>query len=505
MKVFKFFILFLIIPVFVMAGARSESNTPAQSGPVPISVAYLLQPGETPPDLSLPVGKLIQEKLNVAITGEWWLYGTETEKRNLALASGVLPDLFQITNDQGIIYGAEGVFEPWDDLLTRFAPNIRSYMTPENTPPLRSPNDGKIYIIPRYYQLATMTDWVLTYRKDILEEMGEPEPDTVDGWYQLFKKVQARYPDMIVLCERFRNIDYFVHSAFDMGRIDGNFGIIGSDFDKRQIVYLPITNEWRDMLQFYSKLYAENILDHEYLTIQFDDWWERKLGAGRAFACWTQNMARADMVTNLAHSVGLNNVQWTVAETVQNYKTGERVQYKTTNPWVTFGFALNAKSRVKETAAKYVDFFFSPEFHAFNWFSKDTRYDNLYADRSTMTEDEWNAYIGFYGFYHSPQFTPYSVVKTNPPQIASEKHMDLNMKYVRSIPSITRSGNIDNWLSATTDLTAYIETAMDEFIVGRRPFSQWDAYVQEVRRMGLDNAVATVQGWYDDFWRAAGR
>ncbi|MDR2078285.1 MAG: extracellular solute-binding protein [Treponema sp.] len=513
MKAKRISILSLVVPaLFAVASCSRQSGpaaaTPVQSGPTPITIAISLHAQETAPDWSSPLGKFVLENTNVTVTGEYWPDGTVTEKQNLALASGELPDLFFATRDQAFLYGAEGIFEPLDDLLAGNAPHIMRYITPENSSVLKSPNDGKIYLIPKYYQLNTFTEWTFDYRRDILEEMGEPEPGTIEEWYQLFKKVQARYPDMVVLCERNRGVDMFTHAAFDMGKIDGYYGIIGSDFDKHRIVYLPVTNEWKDMLQFYNRFYAENILDHEYLTIQYNDWWERKIGGGRAFACWTMNMSRADQANQLAHGAGLDQVEWRVAETVKNYKTGERIQYKTANPWQEAGLALNAKSKVKEAAIKYIDFFFTDEFPAYgNYYSADTRFSNLgFTDRRTMAEWDWGKYIGYSGFFNYPQFFPYNVFENNnPPLPASLEHFSKNNKYVKAIPTITRSGDLERWVSATTDMKTYVDTAMDEFITGRRSFSQWDAYVQAVRNMGLDQAVETVQGWYDNYWNTVGK
>lgn len=468
----------------------------------------MLHSQETAPDWDSPLGKYIRENTNVTVEGEYWPTETTVEKQNLALASGDLPDLFYATRDQAFLYGSEGVFDPLDDILAKNAPHIMSYITPDNVSILKSPNDGKIYSIPKYYQLNTFTEWTFDYRRDILEEMGEPEPSTIDEWYALFKKVQARYPDMTVLSERNRGVDMFTHAAFDMGKIDGYYGIIGSDYDKHEIVYLPITNEWRDMLQFYNKLYAENILDHDYLTIQYNDWWERKIGGGRAFACWTMNMSRADQANQLAAGAGLPHVQWRVAETVKNYKTGERIQYKTANPWQESGYALNAKSKVKEAAIRYMDFFFTDEFPAYaNWYSLDTRFSNLgFTDRRSMAEWDWGKYIGFSGFFNSPQFFPFNVAPNNvPPLPASLEHFQRNQGYIKPIPTLARSGNLDRWVSVTTDLTTFVNTSMDEFITGRRPFSQWDAYVKAVKAMGADEAVKTVQEWYTNYWNSLGK
>jgi putative aldouronate transport system substrate-binding protein len=494
-------------PVF--GGGGQQAPASSAGGPTPLRIGIGLQPTQTAPDWNQRLGTLVREKTNTVITGEYWPNQAISERRNVALASGDVPDLISVTQDQANLYGMEGVFAPWDDLL-RNAPDLMKYMTTENSSTLINPADGKKYSIPKYYSLNTITEWTFTYRKDILDAMGEQEPDTMEGWYQLFKKVKARYPDMVILSERNRGVDMFTHAAFDMGRIDGYYGIIGSDFDKHQIVYLPITNEWRDMLQYYNRLYTEGLLDPEYLTIQYNDWWEGKIGSGRAFACWTMNMSRADSANQLAQTAGINT-EWKVATTVKNYKSGERIQYKTGNPWQTEGFALNAKSSpaVKEAAIRFINFFFTDEYIKFaNYGDEGRTYVMRGNDYSrTVSEVDLWTYTGGNGFFDFPTMTPIIYpYDTNPPMPATLDHYQKNLQYIRIIPSISRTGNnTERWVSITTDINTAMTTAMDEFITGKRPFSQWDAYVQQIKDMSGDEAVAIVQGWYDNYWKSVGK
>ncbi|GHU17292.1 hypothetical protein FACS1894163_08030 [Spirochaetia bacterium] len=500
-------LLAMVVTTGLWAGGGKQPAA-SSGGPTPLSIAVSIHPTQTAPDWSLALGKLVQERTNTVITGEYWPESTVTEKQNLALASGTLPDLFFATRDQAFLYGQEGVFEPLDDLLAKNAPHILNYITPENSTVLKSPQDGKTYILPKYYQLNTLTETTFDYRKDILDEMKEPEPSTIDEWYNLFKRVKARYPNMVILSERNREVDMFTHTIFDMGKIDGYYGIIGSEYDKHKIEYLPITNEWRDMLAFYQKLYAEGLMDPEYLTIQYNDWWEGKIGGGRAFACWTMNFSRADQANQLAEKAGIKNVAWRVATTPKNYKTGERVQYQTGNPWQESGYALNAKSKVKTEAIKYLDYFFTEEYIAMaSWHVDSPIYDALgYKNKRSMTEFEYNEYIGFNGFFNMPQLHPFVVVRNNnPPLDATVDHFDKNMPYVKIIPTIVRTGDSANWVSITTDLNAYIQTAMDEFITGKRPLSQWNAYVQGAKALKVDDGVKIVQGWYDNYWKSVGK
>jgi putative aldouronate transport system substrate-binding protein len=64
---------------------------------------------------------------------------------------------------------------------------------------------------------------------------------------------------------------------------------------------------------------------------------------------------------------------------------------------------------------------------------------------------------------------------------------------------------MERWVAITTDLKAYTETSMDEFITGRRSLNEWDAYVAATKAMGSDEAAAEVQKWYDDYFRIIGQ
>jgi hypothetical protein len=254
------------------------------------------------------------------------------------------------------------------------------------------------------------------------------------------------------------------------------------------------------------------LLDPEYLTHSYEDWWERKIGGGRAFACFSMNYSRAAQANELARNAGLTNVQWRVALNVKNYKNGERYQYKYSPTWMDYGFALNSKSNVKDAAIRFIDWFYSDEYRNYGQWDKDDP-DNLFRNyhnsswRNFDTPTAWADFIGTSGWYYFARIFTFSVPvldPTDPIYNAGYDNYTKNSPYLRPLPQIPRTGDITNFVRVTTDIDAYIETAMDEFVTGRRPFSLWDAYVADVRRMGIDSNVATFQGWYDNYWRLTG-
>ena len=50
-----------------------------------------------------------------------------------------------------------------------------------------------------------------------------------------------------------------------------------------------------------------------------------------------------------------------------------------------------------------------------------------------------------------------------------------------------------------SDIPTYYEQAVPEFIMGNRPLSEFDAYVDTLNSMGLDRCIEIYQTAYDRF------
>jgi putative aldouronate transport system substrate-binding protein len=50
-----------------------------------------------------------------------------------------------------------------------------------------------------------------------------------------------------------------------------------------------------------------------------------------------------------------------------------------------------------------------------------------------------------------------------------------------------------------SDMITYLNESRVQFVTGRRPLAQWDAFTANVRRMGADRYVALHQASFDRF------
>jgi putative aldouronate transport system substrate-binding protein len=182
-------------------GANASSDTPAQSSePVELSI-FVNHPWFPVHDWSGSVPEMITEKTGVKLKVT---IAADDKQLPLMIASGDLPDLvFTSTNldrlaDSTISYA-------WDDLIEQYAPDFQ--IDPTRIA-INTARDGKLYTVRNNF--ATQEEWDaypnavinssgLGLRKDILEELGNPELNTLEDFENLLGEVKTKYPDMIPL------------------------------------------------------------------------------------------------------------------------------------------------------------------------------------------------------------------------------------------------------------------------------------------------------------------
>lgn len=144
--------------------------------------------------------KWYEDKTNIHI--QWTVLpgSAVKEKIQVLLAGGELPDIFMnggINANQTVAYAAQGAFRPLDDLIEKYAPNIKKML---NEKPflydyMRTP-DGKIY------SLTGLTEVLHTYMpkklwiyKPWLDKLGLAMPATTEDFYQVLKTFKAKDPN----------------------------------------------------------------------------------------------------------------------------------------------------------------------------------------------------------------------------------------------------------------------------------------------------------------------
>ncbi|NLA84609.1 MAG: extracellular solute-binding protein [Clostridiales bacterium] len=217
--------------------------------------------------------QLYEEMTNIKI--EWELADVENiaEVRNIKLASGVLPDLFfqaRVPVIDQMTYGANGMFVPLNDLIDKYAPNIKAMLEDEGYSDVKkmwTMPDGKIYsisgVVAPDNKVGRMPQkwWI---KMSYVEECNDGKiPETTEELYQFLKNVKAKYPELTPLsCHRFRWIRRHFKGSFGLGnRSAYTHEYVSWDEENNTVVVDITTDRYKEMLKYLNRLYTEDLLD----------------------------------------------------------------------------------------------------------------------------------------------------------------------------------------------------------------------------------------------------
>ena len=226
------------------------------------------------------------------------------EKKNLAFATDVLPDVFlnDLTDEDLANYGSQGYLLPLEQYMTKeMMPNMYEVMENEGFPDLikgMTFPDGHVYNIHgvngslREYAKSRYfinTQWA--------ENLGVKIPTTLDEFYDYLVAVRDGDADL----DGDPNNEIPISGVY--GKYTDHFAPILVAFgflEKRlqadengNVFFVPAHENYKEFLKFMHKLYAEGLLDSTYFT-QTSDQYSAKEASGVVasftdYASWLNN------------------------------------------------------------------------------------------------------------------------------------------------------------------------------------------------------------------------
>ena len=186
----------------------------------------------------------------------------------------------------------QGAFAPINEYLDILPNFTRIFVDdPENNWVFKSSvaADGNLYYWPKY-EVQRPVNHGFLYRKDIFDKHNIPLWSNPDEFYQALKMLKEIYPNSIPLVSKtggkiFR--DYAI-----------GWGLIGdvAYYDHEESIWKPIFTDpkYREMLDLLQKLYAEELLDREFISDTQASWTAKMTQEDRAFVTFDW-IGRLDM------------------------------------------------------------------------------------------------------------------------------------------------------------------------------------------------------------------
>lgn len=460
-----------------------------------------------------------EEMTNMDITWNMVPADGLEEKRNLALASGDLPDVFYSANlpvSDVQKYGGQGTFIPLNDLIEEYAPNIKKVL--DENPDIRKGitfPDGNIYSIPTVYSpdfsslLIGAKGWV---NGDWLEQLDMDNPETTDEFYEYLKAVKETD-----LNGNGKNDEIPLSSVAEMSRIihwiSGAFGVqnrgqlhtlIDSDPDSGDIRFYPIDDQYKEMLTYLNKLYEEELIEQNIYSLEVD----------QHLANAADDLYGAVQFYNPMELYGKEVGGQFIPGNALEGPDGTKMYTGITSPVLSLGnFLITSENENPEATLRWIDYFWSEEGQKMFFMGiegvtyEETEEGPKLTEEITDNPDGLTLtqalaeYIINPGGNHPVIITDDFFTGSENAPTDVEAAEQLEPYLIEEIwPAFTYTAEENDRITVLeTDLQKYVEEMQAGFITGENDFSEWDAYVETVKNMGYDEYMEIQQAAYERY------
>lgn len=257
-------------------GSGSEKAAEgADAGQKKLTISIMSSLQTEPPDMNSAFWTGLEKRTNVHLNIDWVPINDYTNKVNLVLASGNIPEVLTVTETNlSTLVDAinKGTFWDLGEFLGDFSkyPNLKNNV-PESAWKLLRYN-GKTYGLPRTRPQITGSEHI---RKDWLDKLGLPVPKTMDELLVTLKKIVDSDPDHNGKKDTIGTMfDESYRTAF--GGMEPQYTPDGEGMYPKEL-----TDAYTSMVEWYRKAYADGLMSQEF-AIMKDLQYSDMFGAGLA-------------------------------------------------------------------------------------------------------------------------------------------------------------------------------------------------------------------------------
>ena len=430
---------------------------------------------------------------------DWSSYNDVVRPR---LAAAIdLPDIIRVSGmDDDMAYSDSGIFLELSEYYEEYGYNLKKQF--EENKNLRAEittPEGEIYYLPYIYATADNSRCLMMHT-GFLENVGMSVDDikTLDDYYDYLTKVKntdangnGDAADEIPLFMRSGSIDLW---ATYWG-LDSN----GFQVEDDGTVICGFTDDrYLDYLTYMNKLFSEGLLYSEFATAKYDT----------QTALYSNNQVGSILhyISNCTSYSQTIDSNWDfyndmpIMMPIVPPKGPYGDQYVTGRDALGFFFGITTSCENPEDVFKFCDYLYSEEIGQLTWYGiegTDYNVNNgeiLFTDLYINNEDGYRGKQG-YNFCGLPSYqygNGYMATQAKDVRDMSK----VLAEYVMN-PSIPFSFNNPEENEVLQAYLADIKTYLDEnrlaFIMGSRPLSEWDEYVNTVNSMHLSEVLDVYQ------------
>lgn len=446
------------------------------------------------------------------------------KKRSVLIGAGdapfIIPKTYHPSEVAFVSSGAVLAVSEYVDLMPNFQDKVKKWSLEPELDSIRQ-SDGKYYLLPGLHE-KVKSGYSLSFRTDVLDKLGLSLPTTWDEVYDVLRALKEEYPDKYPFSDRWSiNTPFPCGALFSyLGQAYGvkagwTYDNITFDSTAKKFVFTGATDNYRQMVEYLRKLVAEKLMDPESFT-QNDDAAVQKLLAEK---CYAMSANPQELVQNYRYNLS-KQVKGAEIEMIP-------VPLGPAGPVVLGGTRLENGVMISSKALKSDTFVAMMQFVDWLWYSDEgQKFCKWGVKGVTYTESggQYELESGItlmgsdpdapkdlqkdYGFFNGV-FTyggSWSLVSSS--FSPDEKKFQDAMAQREQLP-IDPAHPLESFEQeqATlwdTPLKDYVIQSTLKFVLGKRPLSEWDAYVTELKSKNMQQFVDLHNKAYERYKKEAG-
>ncbi|GAA4868791.1 extracellular solute-binding protein [Paenibacillus vulneris] len=457
--------------------AAGKTEGAAQdSGPLELSI-MTVTPSTPPASDDNVIKREIEKATNSKMSIRWVSNNIYTEKLNIALASGDIPDLTMINDPFNSTFRtmvAQGAF--WD-----ITPYIKDYPNLQNGTPkiaweLTKMEDGKNYGIPRARD--ENDEAFLIVRKDWLDKLNLKPPTTTEELYAMMKAFAEQDPD-----GNGKNDTFGLSTGFDtlLGTFEGIFtGVNGKwKLEGDKLVYTAFLPEVRKALEFTTQAYKEKLLPEDQLSLKLTQ---------------VRDLYKGNRAGSVIDKTGTGNRVYAtdLRKLVPTFKDTDFYPLTSINGFTPKGTGFNGILAIPKTVPeakmkrilKLIDTWMTNEVGAIQRFGLEGVHHNVVNGVKVTIPEKLNAdNASDFNQIVNPTDPSLDAAAPTPDMKAADdqKRRIQEERAKISVPDISVGLSSPTALMVLPDLEKQILDLKSKIVIGREPISAWDDFVAKTK------------------------
>ncbi len=513
------------------AATTAEPAAPAEVGPVTLPLTaekselslwypfppFFSQWFKSPDDAMF--WQELEKRTNVHI--KFVVISTETARETFSLmaASNEFPDMIQ--GAVGLYQGgadkavADGVLLKLNDLIDKSAPHFKKIL--DSDPVYKKKVSTDTGNIVEFNQLVKNSDQSTNagpmVRQDWMEELNIATPVTYDDYYNMlkaFKEKKGAEAPLFLYRTGIPSNDYLVQGFGVAGQLDQtNMAIMPFYQVDGKVKYGHIEPGFKDYIALMNKWYSEGLVYKDFYsykdsTMPKDDY----VTTGKSGLWYFDNNF---MTTYKQKATDPNFKLAGIPDAVKTPGDKLHLQFRQ-NEEAAGGFSIAASSKNAELAARWMDYLYSDEGAMLaTWGEEGISYTmvdgkpKFTKEMTAENSNKWPPFVCFnkytlgFGPYFQDYTRNYDGLPENELDAVKQWTSNSDNSYVISKQITLTDTEGAEFANKYSDIQTYSSEMIIKFIVGKEPLDKFDAFVEQIKKMGIEDCIKIRQAALDRF------